>query len=69
MVIFYCFNVLKKCKRPTISVSERAIIPYLQVFSGPYIPYKDKIFDLLIRENAVFWHISNSRTQTGLTSK
>ena len=28
MVIFYCFNVLKKCKRPTISVPERAIIPY-----------------------------------------
>ena len=28
MVIFYCFNVLKKCKRPTISGPERAIIPY-----------------------------------------
>ena len=28
MIIFYCFNVLKKCKRPTISVPERAILPY-----------------------------------------
>ena len=28
MVIFYCFNVLKKWKCPTISVPERAIIPY-----------------------------------------
>ena len=28
MVIFYCFNVLNKCKHPTISVPERAIIPY-----------------------------------------
>ena len=28
MVSFYCFKVLKKCKRPTISVPERAIIPY-----------------------------------------
>ena len=25
---FLCFNVLKKCKRPTVSVPERAIIPY-----------------------------------------
>ena len=29
MVIFYCFNGLKKCKLPTISIPERAIIPYL----------------------------------------
>ena len=28
MAIFHCFNVLKKCKRLTISVAERAIIPY-----------------------------------------
>ena len=28
MIIFYCFNVLKKCKRLTISVPERAILPY-----------------------------------------
>ena len=28
MVTFYCFNVLKKCQRPTISVPERVIIPY-----------------------------------------
>ena len=27
MVIFYCFNVLKKCKLPTINVPERTIIP------------------------------------------
>ena len=29
MIIFYCFNVLKKCKCPTISGPERAILPYL----------------------------------------
>ena len=39
MVIFYCFNVLKKCKRPTISVPERVIIPYSIHLSGLIVQY------------------------------
>ena len=34
------FNVLKKCKRPTIRVPERAIIPYFDAASVKIISVK-----------------------------
>ena len=42
MVIFYCFNVLKKCKRPTISGPERSILPYLNGLRVTKIVQKNK---------------------------
>ena len=53
----------------TIEIPEK-YVKYIQRRFGVFVAliflYKAKIFDVLIEENIVFWHILNRRTQAGL---
>ena len=76
MVIFYCFNVLKKCKRPTISVPERVIIPYwylvVNINNQKIINVFDKIWRFIeqrIISNGIWKFVENEITFNNSNNK